>query len=122
MNEKILKLELVSEVGVCEDYICNLTKDLDGCLTKGYKDMIDEGYSSGTYLIKHSLEGWWCIRFPGATRGGLKVNKNNIIVYIKIYEDTGYNPLEQTSLHCYNQKALEIEERYIGYKLIKKMV
>lgn len=89
-------------------YVNDLTKEMDSYLK--YKDNI-----LCTYLYdadKPTDKGYIAIRFPGATRGHIKVNKDNIIEEIKLYDDK-YN-LDK----IYEFNVRDCFEKYIGMKLV----
>ena len=83
------------------DYVNDFTKELDTIL----KHKV-EGVNFNTYLYPYS-DDIWVFRYPGATRGHIKIDDNDIITDIKIYEDT----------NIYKPEAEEICKKYIGYKL-----
>ena len=84
------------------NYVNDFTKELDTVLK--HKAESIEFY---TYLYHYS-DDTWVFRYPGATRGHIKIDDNNIITEIKIYKDT----------NIYKPEAEEICKKYIGYKLM----
>lgn len=85
-------------------YICNLTKIMDDNL-KSRKTIFS------TYIFEIKCDNLWLIRFPGATRGYIKVDENEIIEDIKIYKDSciyiDIEGLEQ-----------KLKDKFLGMKII----
>ena len=52
------------------------------------------------------------IRYPGATRGYIELDNNNIITDIVLYSDACFDTLKQ-----YDVKVIEAVKKFIGYKL-----
>lgn len=84
------------------DYVNDFTKELDSVLK--YKP---EGVNFNSYLYPYS-DDTWVFRYPGATRGYIKIDKDSIITDIRIYEDT----------NIYKPEVEDICKKYIGYKLV----
>lgn len=87
------------------DMINRLTVSLDLCVKKPilgfYTYIYHEQYNKTT----------WLIRYPGRTIGNIKVDKNNIIQSIKIYED----------VDIYHKELIkEYLPKFIGYKMTIK--
>lgn len=81
----------------------DLTKELDDYL------LINETYKINNYIYDHPFDNSWPIRYPGATRGGIRVDENNIITDIVLYEDSD---------DIYKKNVREILSKYIGMKLV----
>lgn len=86
----------------------DLTKDMDEYLIPEIKNL---KYCGNTYIYDHSIDGVnWAIRFPGATRGGIKVDKDMTITDIRICKDID---------SIYLPETLDmLKEKYIGAKLV----
>lgn len=90
------------------EYTNDLTRDMDYYLKYPNKFM-------QTYIYDSSLTGeTWAIRYPGATRGHIEVNKNNIITNIILYKDN------MNTHKIYNENVEECFNKYIGMKLVFK--
>lgn len=100
-------------------YLNELTIELDKHLTETYQELhknedIYNTYS--TYIMKFRKPLIWSIRKFGATRGHIKINKNNIIQEIKISEGIGYVD-GISNMSCYFKDVLFCLDKYIGWKL-----
>jgi hypothetical protein len=97
--------ELITKVDEYIDYTNDLTREMD-------KYLEHEIGSFRTYIYDHSLNGkTWAIRYPGATRGHIEINKDNTIVNIKLYKDCKTHEI-------YKPNVEECFRKYIGMKLI----
>lgn len=87
-------------------YKNDLTTELDKYLLDAFK----KNYLIGTYLYGEPKERKLAIRYPGATRGGILFDYNNIIT--KIIIDDNWS--------CYdcNSEMHAVLEKYVGAKLI----
>ena len=88
------------------DYINNLTKEMDTYLK--YKSP----YTFGTYLCG-KYQGRCAIRYPGATRGHIKVDENEVIIEIVLYKGENYDTSE-----IYESNVEECFEKYIGMRIV----
>lgn len=61
-----------------------------------------------TYIYGKKINNCYVIRYPGASRGCIEVDDNDVITGIKIYDTNG----------IYSELAKETLEEYIGYTLI----
>jgi hypothetical protein len=87
----------------------DLTREMDSYLKHENKYM-------QTYIYDHSLTGkTWAIRYPGATRGHIEVDENNIIKDIVLYKDS-YNTDK-----IYKDDVRSCFEKYIGFKLVMEV-
>ena len=86
------------------DYICKLTEDMDNCIKN------ENPTRFKTCIYNGKIDKYWLIRFPGATRGRITVDENEVITNIEIYKDENniYRPETEDTL----------KEKYIGYKII----
>lgn len=82
-------------------YINDLTIDMDKCLLKKHSGFC-------TYIYNSKCNNKYPIRYPGATRGHIKVDDNDIITEIKLYADT----------NIYNSNVFMCFDKYIGKKFI----
>lgn len=81
-----------------------LTVNIDSYLKKPLKDFY-------TYIYEKPFdENTWLIRYPGRTVGNIKVDENNIITSITIYE----------GVVIYSDDVRDQLDSFIGYKLIIK--
>ena len=67
-----------------------ITAEMDVWLKKDWRKILRKGYVEGTYMMFNDTghEGSYAIRFPGATRGHVRVDENSIITNIILYEET----------------------------------
>jgi hypothetical protein len=107
-NEKILYTKL--KYGTSNEYINDLTKFMDNMIAVNEHPKFCSSYLciSGHNDIS--------IRFPGATRGGIEVDSNNVITNIVLDEE-----------YCFDKKQkdmrfkIELKEeikKFIGYKIV----
>lgn len=96
--------ELITVKVGFEQMINKLTVSIDSYIKKPIGDFY-------TYIYhKPFNSNTWLIRYPGRTVGNIKVDENNIIKSIRIYED----------VHIYSDDVKEQLDSFIGYKLIIK--
>lgn len=102
-----------------DDEIRNsFTRELD----KHLKNKIDlqtlhEGYHDGSYLEEDdTFKNTYYFRFPGATRGYMTVNENNIITYIYFHEHKAFSK----DIGCYNRSVIEATKKFIGQPFEKE--
>jgi hypothetical protein len=89
------------------DYVNEITRMLDGLVVDGHKESMDKiGFC--TYMMFRRHDGA-AIRFPGATRGHVNFDTNNVITNVAIYTDIK---------SIYADNALDELQKYIGTKLI----
>lgn len=86
------------------DYVCDLTREMDMCLNI-------ERHSFNTYIYHEKIDGYWLIRYPGATRGKIVVDENDVIKNIILYDNTYV-------ARIYGYKVKNIFKKYIGKKII----
>ena len=116
MNETIVYKKYNNE------YYGEVTEFIDKYLISEVdKNMMEQGYCLGTYLW--GLEQYddfkgTVIRFPGATRGHIKLDDDNVITDIKFYEDTCFGEGILDSL--YDKKIENDIKIFLGKKLIFK--
>ncbi|KQC91323.1 hypothetical protein [Clostridium perfringens] len=101
--------ELITKKEKGDIYLTNdLTREIDNYLKDDYRN--DKYDIFNTYIYDHSIDGVnWAIRYPGATRGGISVDKNMIITDIRL------NTNEDS---IYKSEVKTILNKYIGMKLI----
>ena len=99
-------------------YYGEITDFIDRYVTENYRK---EMYRllSRTYLL--GIEDYrdhrgTCIRFPGATRGFIELDRNDIITEIRFYEDTCFGTKNLPKL--YDRKIENDIKHFIGKKLI----
>lgn len=98
--------ELITKIDEYINYTNDLTREMDSYLKRPNKYM-------QTYIYNHSLNGeTYAIRYPGATRGHIKIDKNNRITDIVLYHDN-YNTDK-----IYKNDIRECFKKYIGMKLV----
>lgn len=86
----------------------DLTREMDNYLIKSI-----DSTRLKTYIYDYFFEESMCyaIRFPGATRGFIRINEENIIKEIKLYDDLK---------EIYENDVINCFRKYIGMKLIIK--
>jgi hypothetical protein len=89
------------------DYVNDLTKEIDKHLIGNYPDYV----CTYIYEGKPNEHGCYALRFPGATRGGIKVNEDNIIEEIIFFRDIRF---------IYDDAVEEAVKKFIGAKIIIK--
>lgn len=87
-----------------KDYTNDLTREMDSFLKSNNKHF--ENY------IYDKFQNKWIIRYPGATRGYIEVDENDIIVDIVLYHDS----METDKI--YLPEIRECFSKYIGMKLV----
>lgn len=94
------------------EYFNNITEELNEYLLPQYNY---KSHSFYTYIGQWKQDNpyTWCIRFPGATRGHIKVDDNMIITEINLY-DSAF----QDGIGCYKREAEQALTKHIGTKLI----
>lgn len=116
MNETIVYKKYNNE------YYGEITKFIDRYLiSEADKRMMEQGYCLGTYLW--GLEQYddfkgTAFRFPGATRGHIELDDNNVITAIKFYGDTCFGEARLNPL--YDRKIENDIKVFLGKKLIFK--
>lgn len=120
MEEITLKPRYKSHVGRNGEYFGELTEYIDKFLIRSYKKNMKRYIGSATYIMPpEKLKVWGedtlcIIRVPGATRGKIVVDEENVIKEIVIYEDSALG-----CVRCYKKAILkESFKEYIGCKLI----
>jgi len=89
-----------------EEYVNELTKEMDKHLdVSGYP----ESWCTYIYESKPNHNGWYAFRFPGATRGGIKVNEDNVIEKIEFFRDIDF---------LYKESVEEAVKKFIGDKIV----
>ena len=79
-------------------------------LYEPYNEMKNNRKEDGSVVI--------AIRYPGATRGHIVIDKNNIIIDIVIYNDyKGGKDLGDKTCSGYSIEVREAVKRFIGYKI-----
>lgn len=96
-----------------DEYYCEITDEMDKYLTDGFKQV---GFSSYIHICG---PGEIAFRYPGATRGHILYDKNNIITEIKFYEDTAINS-KNHPIGCYTKDVANVIDKFIGSKIIFK--
>lgn len=97
--------ELITKIDEYIHHTNDLTREMDTYLHHIYPHM-------NTYIYDHSLTGEsWSIRYPGATRGCILIDKNNIITDIILNND-GYTE------KIYKQEVKDCFKKFIGMKFV----
>ena len=105
-GKQMLNLITVPKRKDSHDYVNDLTKEIDKHLES---TEWPENFRTYIYGDKPNNHGWYSFRFPGATRGGIKVNEDNIIEKIEFFKDITL---------IYKDSVEEAVKKFIGYKII----
>lgn len=98
-----MKILLTKKEKSYKDLTNDLTREMDTFLT-----MSNEYFE--TYLYD-KCQNKWPIRYPGATRGHVEVNEDDVIIDIKLYDDKYHTD------GIYKPEVRDIFKKYIGMKL-----
>lgn len=101
INNKLITLR----DSITKEFVNDLTKEMDRHLLYGHKFQ--------TYLTSKKNSKCVILRFPGATRGHLTLDDNNIITDIVLYETACDN-----CIRCYSHKVRESIKQFIGMELV----
>lgn len=104
-DNKILKSKKRSRY--TDDIVNDFTRELDK-YTKGRIESVFCNYIYPEKIKRAENKHSIAFRYPGATRGYIQVDNNNIITKIVIYEE---------SKDLYRDGVHEAIEKFIGYKL-----
>lgn len=113
--EQIMEVRFSKRWCSSYDYIyCELTDEMDEYRTH-------KGEYNHTYMLyfdkrtdNNGKEGnTYVIRLPGATRGCIYTDSNNVIESIHFYEDTCYE-----TFHDYDREMEKIKDKYIGRRIV----
>jgi hypothetical protein len=95
-----------------DDLINDMTREMDEHLLDNYKEY--NNYCGGTYLWHtRSDKNHFAIRYPGATRGHIELDENDVIRDIKLYDTAHEHPTR-----CYKLTVVPILLKYVGMKLV----
>lgn len=89
---------LTGELNGDKEFHCELTDEMNKHLRSGWKEHYIEGYHGGTYLLEYE-KNVYAIRLPGATRGYVKTDDENIVTEVGFYEEQCYSK----SIGCYER-------------------
>ena len=107
-GEKVCdKINLISKVDEYIEYTNDLTREMDNYLK--HKSKYAQTYIMEVEQIRDRY--YSALRYPGATRGHIEVDDNNVIIDIKLYTD-----LPTDKIYEYNVR--DIFKNYIGKKLV----
>lgn len=102
-----------------DEFQCEITDFCEDYLV--FERKHDARSFMATYLCaKERFAGRWLfsIRRPGATRGHIEVDDNDVIVDIVIYDDSGIAHDKPNNVGCYREELKEAIKKYIGCKII----
>lgn len=101
-----VKLELLNRPLSEEEQFNNLlVKTLDKHLLPDWTEVIEKGYTKGSYLYETpDKPGIYSFRFPGATRGHVKLDDNWKLLELKFYEDVCF-PDTAKGIACYDRSV-----------------
>lgn len=103
-----------------DEYCGEITEFIDKYIIGYHKSIHDNmKHVFRTYLyLTNKCEGQKLVsfRYPGATRGHIELDKNNIIKDIRFYSDTCFGESNLDPL--YDRKIEEDIKRFIGQELI----
>jgi hypothetical protein len=96
-----------------------ITEEMDKYLLREWRKHVDGGYTLGTYICEP--DSWregkcWSIRFPGATRGHIYTDNDDIILEVVLYDE----PVDRRC-PCYDRRIrweMLKKNKYIGMKII----
>lgn len=91
------------------EYECEMTKAFDKHLIKPHRNW-------STYMCPFD-RGRMVLRYPGATRGCIWYDENNVITDIKFYKE-GYDNEDTLGGEEYHASVQEEANKYIGCRLI----
>lgn len=95
--------KLITKIEDRLSYLSNdLTKEMDTYLVYQNSE-----HPMKTYIYD-KFKDKWTLRFPGATRGYIKVDENEIITEIVLYDDT---------VGIYKPEVRECFDKYIGMQI-----
>lgn len=96
-------------------YHCELTDDMNSYLLSAITNSItrEDLFRFGVYLQYYS-PGLYDIRLPGASRGHIRVDENNIITELYFAEDRCFGPV----FNCFLPEMKKLKEKYIGYQVM----
>lgn len=96
-------MDIISKPSIMDEWVNDLTHFMDSFLIRKSKYF-------ETYICKNKTSrNHWVIRYPGATRGHILVDDDNIILDIVLYD---------TCDMCYSKDIYEYVKIVIGDKLI----
>lgn len=105
-----------------DEYCGEITEFIDKYIIGLSKSLNDKNKRIfRTYLCSISKNDGYKVvgfRFPGATRGHIKIDKDNIIEDIIFYSDTCFGHGRLSPLYC--EDIVEDIKQFIGQKLIFK--
>lgn len=113
-NEIILRER--KKGALLKEFIGEITEEMDKFLlfeNEEQKEILKDVYK--TYIVIHSEDKTiLCFRVPGATRGCIRLDSNNIIKEITFYNNQCFGVIK-----CYKKEIADyIIQKYIGYKII----
>jgi hypothetical protein len=109
-------MELITKTKQPNDlqWFNDLTDEMDKHLLPCWEESLKKGYTFGTYIYEPTRrENGMAIRFPGATRGHIEIDKNMVITNIVLY-DTAF----EHGIACYKKSVEEAVKKFIGAKII----
>lgn len=74
--------------------------------------IFESNLSLKNYIYNEKFKDSYAIRYPGATRGHIKVDENNIITEIKIYHD------KYRTDKIYKDTIDKALEKFIGFEFV----
>ena len=105
-----------------DEYCGEITDFMDKYITDYHKKIHDNmKHVFRTYLYpanRYGNQRLISFRYPGATRGHIELDKNNIIKNIVFYPDTCFG--EERLSPLYDRKIIEDIKQFIGQELIFK--
>lgn len=127
---KVMKIIINPKMYGSDEGYCELTQIMDKYIIHSFGDFKTYLYDPEYYLQKNA-NGKYVkrflddetevdsisvpIRYPGATRGHIKVDLDGIIEDIQLYDDTCFGAGRLEPL--YKRAVLEELKKYIGYKV-----
>jgi len=100
--------KLITKIDEYIHHTNDLTREMDT-----YLDFKDTYINLHTYIYDHSITGKsYGIRYPGATRGHIEVDEDNIIIDIVLYVDSCHTD------KIYKKEVWACFNKYLGMKFV----
>lgn len=101
------------------EYRNDITDFLDNYLIQVWKTRMSQDIMFGTYLLRDEIDNYFCIRFPGATRGAVCFTKLDDDSYL--ITDIRMNKAAfDTVIGCYKNsgEVLDGLKQFVGKRIV----